>query len=445
MFKFKTIFFVLWCFFSAALVFSQQVKTVCYGATKSYFVDLDDGPNGTIGSSYDWSILEPNSAKIIGNGTNSVSIDWSSTSPGNYTIQVVETNETCMSSTSVLSIRIKANPIVSAQGTTVCSGFSGVISANVIPINSSFQYSWSYPAGAVDPGNTSSFDANIGGDYVVTVIDNHGCVSNPATATLIVNALPSASIVAEGPTKFCEGGSLVLSAPEGLSSYLWILDGVPLEEEIADKKKLTVNSSGNYAVTTTDSHGCTNTTEYPIFVDVKPLPVVDILLSGPTEFCYGNSVTLTASSSGESLTYQWFEKEDEISNQLESTFIASNTSSYSVKVTDENACESKSGIVDVIVRPLPDATISHNTPTTFCAGDNVALSVPVVSGYSYQWSDLTGPILGATNATYLAHETSNYSIQIIDTNFPTFCTSSAMMPVKVVKKVLPVVSTINGD
>lgn len=445
MLKGKSIFFVICCLFSASVVIAQQVKTVCYGATKTYFVDLDDGAKGTIGSSYDWSILEKNSAKIIGNGTNSVTIDWGTTAPGNYTIQVIETNETCMSSTSVLPIRIKANPIVLAQGTTVCSGFSGTISTSVTPINSAFQYSWSYPAGAVDPGNVSSFDANIGGDYVVTVKDNHGCVSNPGTATLIVNALPSASIVAEGPTRFCEGGSLVLSAPAGLSSYNWSKDGIVLDEEIGSDRVLKVNIAGNYSVATTDSHGCTNTSENPIFVDVKPLPVVDILLSGPTEFCYGNNVTFTVSSSGTGLTYQWLEKGVEISNQLESTFIASNTSSYSVKVTDENACESNSGIVDVIVRPIPDATISHNSPTTFCAGENVALSVPVVSGYSYQWSDLNGPILGATNATYLAHETSNYSIQIIDTNFSTFCTSSAMMPVKVVKKVLPVLSTIDGD
>lgn len=445
MFKRKTIFFVFCCFFSATAVFAQQIKTVCYGAVKTYFVDLDDGPKGTIGSSYEWSILEPNSAKILGNGTNSVSIDWATTAPGNYTVQVLETNETCMSSTSILSIRVKANPVVIAQGSTICSGFSGVINAVATPINSSFQYNWSYPAGGVDPGNVSSFETNVGGDYVVTVKDNHGCISNPASASLVVNALPNASIVAEGATKFCEGGSLVLSAPLGMSSYIWSKDGVVLNEDVASDRVLKVNTSGNYAVTTTDSRGCTNTSESPVFVDVKPLPIVDVILSGPTEFCYGSNVTLTASATGTGLIYQWLDKGVEMTSQVDSNFIASNSSSYSVKVVDENACSSISGIVDVNVRPNPDATISHNSPTTFCAGDNVALSVPVVAGYSYQWSDLGGPIFGATNATYLAHESSNYSIQIIDTNFPTFCTSTAMMPVKVVKKVLPVLSTIDGD
>jgi DNA-binding beta-propeller fold protein YncE len=69
----------------------------------------------------------------------------------------------------------------------------------------------------------------------------------------------------------------------------------------------------------------------------------------------------------------------------------------------------------------------------------------MVAGYSYQWSDSNGAIFGATNPIYMASETSNYTIQVIDTNYATFCTSTAMLPVKVVKKVLPVVSNIAGD
>jgi hypothetical protein len=445
MFKRKTIFFAFCCCFFATVMFAQQTKTVCFGAIKSYFVDLDDGPKGTIGSIYDWTILEPNSAKITGNGTNSVSIDWATTAPGNYTVQVLETNENCMSSTSILPIRVKANPVITAQGSIVCEGFSGLIAASATPINPAFQYNWTFPSGAIDPGNVASFETSIGGEYVVTVKDNHGCISNPATATLVVNSLPSATLVAEGPTRFCEGGSLVLSAPTGMSSYIWSKDGVIIEEETLSDRLLTTVSSGNYAVTIIDNKGCSSTTDNAIFVDVKPLPVIDVLLSGPAEFCYGNSISLTASAAGNGLTYQWLDKGVEIANQVESIFIASTTSNYSVKVVDENGCGSTSGVVDVVVRSNPDATITHNTPTTFCAGDSVSLSVAMVAGYSYQWSDYKGPIFGATNPTYLASETSNYTIQVIDTNFPTFCTSTAMLPVKVVKKVLPVVSTIVGD
>ena len=440
MFKIKTFYFTLYCCFFATFIYAQQIKTVCYGTTKNYFVDLNDGPSGTIGSWYEWTILEPNSAIINGNGTNSATIDWSSTAPGNYTIQVLETNESCMSSTSILSIRIKANPVISAQGASVCEGSLGIITATATPSSSIFQYSWTCPTGVVDPGNVASFEASISGDYKVYAKDNYGCISNTATATLVVNALPSATVVADGVTEFCEGGLVVLSAPKGLSSYIWSKDGFVIDEETTSDM-LTVKSSGNYGVITVDSNGCSNT-ENTIFVDVKPLPIVDVILSRSAEFCYGDNVKLTASSTGNGLIYQWLNKGLEIQNEVDYNFIASTTSSYSVKVTDNNACESISGIVDVIVRPIPDTTITYNTPTTFCAGDRVELSVPLVTGYSYQWSDSMGPIFGATNASYMANETSNYFIQVIDTNYPTFCTSTAMMPVKVVKKILPTISII---
>ena len=442
MFKIKTIFLAFCCCFFVTIMSAQQIKTVCYGATKTYFVDLDDGANGTIGSSYEWTILEPNSAIINGNGTNRVSIDWALTAPGNYTIQVLETNESCMSSTSTLSIRIKANPVISAQGTTICENFSGTISVNAFPTASTLQYSWAFPPGASDPGNVASFETSVSGDYIVSAKDNHGCISNVATATLVVNSLPSATVVADGATKFCEGGTLVLLAPAGMSSYIWSKDDVVINNGTTSDRLLTVDSSGSYGVTIVDSKGCTNNTESPIFVDVKPLPAVDILLSGATEFCFGNNVKLTANATGNGLVYQWLDKGIEMVNKIEDNFIAFDSSSYSVKVIDDNACESISDIVDVIVRPVPDATITHNTPTTFCPGDRVVLSVPSVEGYSYQWSDFRGNILGATNSTYIATESSDYSVTIIDTNYPIFCTSTAMMPVKVIKKILPIISVI---
>ena len=224
-----------------------------------------------------------------------------------------------------------------------------------------------------------------------------------------------------------------------MSSYIWSKDGVAINEEITSDRQLTVVSSGSYAVTTIDNKGCTNSSENSIFVDVKPLPAVDILLSGATEFCFGNNVKLTANATGNGLVYQWLDKGIEMVNKIEDNFIAFDSSSYSVKVIDDNACESISDIVDVIVRPVPDATITHNTPTTFCPGDRVVLSVPSVEGYSYQWSDFRGNILGATNSTYIATESSDYSVTIIDTNYPIFCTSTAMMPVKVIKKILPII------
>ena len=444
MFKRKTTFFVICCSFLVSIMAAQQIKTVCFGATKTYSVDLDDGSVGTMGSSYDWSILEPNSAIISGNGKNRISVNWGKTEPGNYTIQVVETNESCMSSTSIVAVTIRSRPTIVAEGATVCEGYSGQIASGASPISSSFQFNWSCPEGALNPGNVDIFETNVPGDYVVTVMDNYGCVSDPAVATLIVNKRPNIAVVAEGATKFCEGGSVLLSAPEGLDAYIWSKNGINIDN--AFDRQYRADSTGGYTVTALDANGCVNATEYPFFVEVNPLPNFNITVSGPTEICEGETVALTVNGGENDYSYQWLNNGLKMINQKEHVFVTSVSSSYSVKIADKNNCEVMSDVIDVIVRSNPDATITNNMPSsTFCEGSQVVLSVPLVSGYSYQWSASGGEIFGATNATYVANESSDYSVRVIDTNFDAFCTSKSFLPVKLVKKILPVVSEIVGD
>lgn len=440
----KIPFFSICCLLFATVIFGQQVKVACYGATKNYFVDVEEGSVGTLGSSYEWTILEPNTALISGNGKNNVAIDWGTTVPGNYTVQVVETNNSCMSSTSVLTIKLRANPIVTMDNFAVCEGFSARISAQTMPMGATYQYSWSYPEEASNPGNVDSFETSIPGDYVVTVTDNYGCVSEAVTANLIVNSVPDAEIMAEGITKFCKGGSVVLTAPKGLVSYTWSKDGLLIDDGTPDSQ-YTIYETGGYTVTTKDANGCVNSTEYPFYVEVDAIPKIEVVASGPTEICDGTSVRLAVNTIASGYNFQWLDNGMDIKNQTEYVLTTSESASYSVRVVDENGCEATSAAIDVLVRPNPEATITNVTPVAFCAGEGVVLSVPSFSGYSYQWSDLKGPILGATNPTYMAHESSDYSIQIIDKNFPTYCTSRATKLVKVVKEILPVISEIGGD
>lgn len=444
MLKRKTAFFVFCCSFFVNVVLAQQIQTVCYGVTKTYSVDLDEGSVGTIGSSYDWTILESNSATITGNGKNSISINWGNTVPGNYTLKVVETNNSCMSSTRILSVTVRPNPTLITEGSTVCEGFFGRIASNASPMSSSFQFNWSCPEGALNPGNIDVFETNVPGDYGVTVMDNYGCVSDPAVATLIVNKRPNISIVAEGATMFCEGGSVLLSAPPGLEGYIWSKNGISIENEF--ERKYRADSTGGYTVTAMDANGCVNATEYPFFVEVNPLPNFNITVSGPTEICEGETVALTVNRGENDFSYQWLKNGLKMINQKEPVFVASVSSSYSVIIEDKNNCEVMSDVIDVIVRSNPDATITNNIPSsTFCEGSQVVLSVPLVLGYSYQWSASGGEIFGATNATYVANESSDYSVRVIDTNFDAFCISKSVLPVKLVKKILPVVSEIVGD
>ncbi len=99
-------------------------------------------------------------------------------------------------------------------------------------------------------------------------------------------------ITASGPLAICEGGSLLLSTPEGYQgTYLWSPGN-------ATSQTLTVTTAGTYQVTITTSGGCTSTTA-PVVVTVSDAPATPVITaSGATELCPGSSVVLTNPDSG---------------------------------------------------------------------------------------------------------------------------------------------------
>src|SRR6185503_3023800 len=102
--------------------------------------------------------------------------------------------------------------------------------------------------------------------------------------SVTVNPLPTVAIIAGGATTCCTGGTVTLTAT-GATSYLWSRGGETTDE-------ITVNASGTYSVVGTDGNGWQNSASQS--VTVNPLPTVAISADGPTTFCTGGTVTLTA-------------------------------------------------------------------------------------------------------------------------------------------------------
>src|SRR5690606_3167193 len=122
--------------------------------------------------------------------------------------------------------------------------------------------------------------------YAASVDNATGCESASRTAvTLTITSVPQASIIAGGPTTFCEGSTVTLTANAG-GSYLWSTG--------ATSQSIIVSTTGNYSVEVTTS-GCT-TTSTPVSVTVNPVPAATITANGPTIFCSGDNVVLTASA-----------------------------------------------------------------------------------------------------------------------------------------------------
>ena len=147
----------------------------------------------------------------------------------------------------------------------------------------------------------------------------------------MVNARPTADVDASGPTAFCQGSSVVLTASAG-ASWLW--------SNGATTQSITVNSSGNYSVTVTGANGCTNASA-AIAVDVSPSPVVTITASPYTRLYPGLTTTLTANvSPAGTYTYVWFKNGVIVSAATSPTLLVNidELGSYTVRVTNAGGC-----------------------------------------------------------------------------------------------------------
>jgi uncharacterized repeat protein (TIGR03803 family) len=217
---------------------------------------------------------------------------------------------------------------------------------------------------------------------------------NDNGSDIAINALQLTPTVSpDGPTTFCTGGSVNLISSAG-GAYLW--------STAETTSFVNVSTSGSYSVQVTDANGCQSLASATAVVTVNPLPIApDISAGGPISFCAGGNVNLTSSAGS---AYLWSTTETTASINV------TNTGSYTVQVTDANACQSVPSVSTVVtVNPLPIApNISAGGPISFCAGGNVNLTSSAGSAYLWSTTETTSSI-NITNS-------GSYTVQITDAN-----------------------------
>ncbi len=292
------------------------------------------------------------------------------------------------------------------------SGVSNICGGASTPVtltNAASYYAYKWSTGAT----TATINVNSTGTYTVTAYA--ACSSVTASKTVTVTT-PAVTVTANGPTTFCQGGSVTLNAGNGFTAYAWS-DGA------GTGQTANITQSGSYVVTVTQN-GCTaSSTATVVTVNNNPAPTVSA--AGPTTFCSPGSVTLDAGTGYSS--YAW-------SNNATSQTISPSTSgTYTVTVT-QNGCTGSSNTITVTANSVSPA-ITAVRPTTFCQGDSVILDAG--GGYtSYAWGNG-----GGTNQTVTAYASGVYDVTVTQNG----CTGTAApVTVTVATSLAPVISASNG-
>lgn len=284
----------------------------------------------------------------------------------------------CQQTASVVVNGLPTATITASGPTVFCAGGSVNLTAS-----GGLSYNWSTGAG------TSLISVANSGTFTVTATDGNGCKGTSAATVVTVNALPTVTITASGATSFCAGGSVGLTASTG-AAYVWSTG--------ATTQSITVNSTSSPTVSVTDINGCTNLSA-AINVTVNALPTATVSTSGPTSFCVGGSVSLTASAGA---GYLWS------TGATTQTISVTGSGTPSVRVTGANGCNATSAPVTVTVNPLPIATINNGNAVSFCAGGTTDLTAS--AGSSYLWST------GATTRTISVGTAGARSVTVTDAN-----------------------------
>jgi hypothetical protein len=247
------------------------------------------------------------------------------------------------------------------------------------------------------------------------IISDKGC-SDSIQKPVTVAKKPVAVISSNAALLFCKGDSVTLSVGKSANySYKWKLGGTDITG--GDSSKFVAKLTGSYTVEVTNNTANCKTTSDPAAVNALNAPAAPLISTdGPTQFCQGDSVTLSVTNTAD-YTYQWKLNGGAIGSNLNS-YIAKASGVYTLTVSNSSGCSSNSSnTITVNVNPKPTVpTVNVSGTTSFCQGGSVDLSVSNNPAYTYQWQNTGTNISGATTDTYVVLSSGVYSLNITNSD-----------------------------
>ncbi|WP_187262223.1 Ig-like domain-containing protein [Pontibacter beigongshangensis] len=293
------------------------------------------------------------------------------------------------SSLTVTPVGLPAQPGAIAASGAFCVGRQVTLS---VPAVAGMTYNWTLPAGWIGSSSTNSITVTVGatgGTVSVSARNASGCLSTARTlsATLIAAPAIPGNITANG--SLCVGQQVTLSVPavSGMS-YNWLLPEGWTGSSTTSSITLTVGeTAGLVSVVAVNAGGCTSPVRS---LDVNPsvAPAMPGAITATGSLCVGNQVTFRVDNVAGASSYTWTLpggwSGTSTTNSITVT-VGSTSGTVSVMANAQGCPGSPATLpVTPVAAPAQPGTITASG--AFCAGREVTLSVPSISGLNYNWS-----------------------------------------------------------
>ena len=268
-----------------------------------------------------------------------------------------------------------------------------------------------------DPAETSStYIATVTGTYKVTLTDANGCSSSDSV-NIIFNTDKVAIVAADAPD-FCEDDSVrIVVTTQLVTDVQWFFNDAVIAG--ATELEYYAKESGDYKAYVETSTGCKDTS-LAVSVIMNDNPVVASLLASSTELCADDTVTVSVTASAGTAPYEYIWAPVSIgSGELSFEHVPSDTTTYSVVITDANGCSSDEASVTVNVKERPVANPVSAAANGVCFGNSTELNAQASggsgSGFVYEWAPvetLSDPAIANPIAEPLSETT--YKVVVTD-------------------------------
>ncbi len=272
-------------------------------------------------------------------------------------------------------------------------------------------YYWNYPLSMCCPAihNPVAWPSSTR-TYIVTVSGPCGTATD--SVTVFVNPKPNVHISPQTALYFCDGDSIMLTAPYiNNMSYTWFRNDTAIPS--ATDTLYYASEGGLYKVFVTDSLGCTNFSNI-LSVDALSLPSATISTSDSTSFCEGDSITLIVNTAPANI-YRWYMNDSLISNNDNQPLTVYESGTYYAVVTDTAGCYISTSDTETTLWPAPPQPLITAHNDTLYSSSHVG----------NQWFKDNQTITGATDRAYFPTATGSYTVQV---SSPKGCLSEMSEP-----------------